>query len=289
MTKSFADDPSGLSGMGHDNVHDFFEQEDLEEYYGKDERKKPEKLSYYYDYVAYLHLFLVKEGKKKGFVLDSPSYLKTIKKLKIGWKRVTWEYNEIFPNTNKLSKELSELIVKKQRYDDVTSIVCSQDEKFLNEFCQGTMNHKRFGEIEEYPTCCINSHIENKWHEYEMVATALDPNLATSLAKSVVTMRNGSIFPFNEEQFDHESKMFSQILTTREKFPFVIHQACQKCLDSDQSPTSKLNTDFQEFCTKKAPEIYEKILDGAKGEILRQKKNLSISWKEFDEQRWHPS
>ena len=34
MTNHFADDPSPLSGIGHDNVHDFFEQEDLLGYYG---------------------------------------------------------------------------------------------------------------------------------------------------------------------------------------------------------------------------------------------------------------
>ena len=165
MTNHFADDPSPLSGIGHDNVHDFFEQEDLSEYYGTPDEKKT--LSYYYDYVAYLHLLLVKEGKKKGFVLDSSSYLKTIKKLKIEWKRVTWQHNEIIPDNNKLPKEFSEAIVRKYRHDDVRNIVCSPDEKFLNESCQGIINHKRFGEIEEYPTCCIKSFIENKWHEYE--------------------------------------------------------------------------------------------------------------------------
>ena len=227
MANPFADDPSPLSGIGHDNVHDFFEQEDLSGYYGSDttriRKTKPEKLSYYYDYVAYLHLLLVKEGKKKGFVLDSSSYLKTIKKLKIEWKRVTWKYNEIIPDNNKLPKEFSEAIVRKYRHDDVRNIVCSQDEKFLNESCQGVMNHKRFGEIEEYPTCCIKSFIENKWHEYEMVANSLNPKLPVSMVTSTVTMRNGSIFPFTEEQFDHESKMFVAILTTREKFPFVLN------------------------------------------------------------------
>ena len=40
MGKSFADDPSDLSGIGHENVRDFFEHEDLTEYFGKKEEQK---------------------------------------------------------------------------------------------------------------------------------------------------------------------------------------------------------------------------------------------------------
>ncbi len=81
MGKSFADDPSDLSGIGHENVRDFFEHEDLTEYFGKKEEQKM--ASYYYDYLAYLHLLLIKNGKKKAFVIDEASYLKPVTKLKI--------------------------------------------------------------------------------------------------------------------------------------------------------------------------------------------------------------
>tara|TARA_Y100000590_G_C15499556_1_gene931030 strand:- start:115 stop:987 length:873 start_codon:yes stop_codon:yes gene_type:complete len=286
MGKSFADDPSDLSGIGHENVRDFFEHEDLTEYFGKKEEQKM--ASYYYDYLAYLHLLLVKNGKKKAFVIDEASYLKPVKKLKIKWNRVTWEHNKSIPSTNSLPKKLTEAIIRKERYDDVTSILCSQDEEFLKEYCNGLINNKKRGEIEEYPTCCINSFIKNQWHEYEMVAYTITPEPDTSLATNIINITNGGLFPMNEEQYDHQTQMYRDLISTREKFPFVIHQACEKCLNTSESPSSKLNTDFQEFCKKEEPGLYENILLGVKGEILRQKYNVSISWEEFDEERWHP-
>ena len=121
-----------------------------------------------------------------------------------------------------------------------------------------------------------------------MVAYTITPEPDTSLATNIINITNGGLFPMNEEQYDHQTQIYRELISTREKFPFVIHQACEKCLNTSESPTSKLNTDFQEFCKKEEPGLYENILLGAKGEILRQKYNVSISWEEFDEERWHP-
>lgn len=141
--------------------------------------------TYYKQYVAYLHLLLVRHGEKKCFVFftDRVSFdplLKICKQLKFknsDWKQVNTYSIDKIPRTTKMDKEMAECIVKVGK-TDFNVVICSMDRASLVEMVGS--DHEKIGEIEQYPDCCVDAFIEHRWKKYEIVVSALGKPVAQS-------------------------------------------------------------------------------------------------------------
>ena len=267
--------------------------------------------TYYRLYVALLHLLLVRHKEKKcvfwfinpeqeeqGF---TPLYnvLKICKKLKFkpnDWKQVDTQFNEKIPRTRKMNKEMAECIVKVSRRDSHL-LFCSMDRAFLAEIvCE---DHEEMAEIEQYPSCCADAFIENKWEEYEIAVSTLGKPVAQSRVPAPAYrdwvgkraselgvpvelyidadfVLRGNMLT-NEQAYDSgaedllnqisldrttvSKKIYDKIANTIRKYPFVSHRACEGCLrDVKNSPTAIMNKQYSGFCKREHPELYEGII-----------------------------
>ena len=127
----------------------------------------------YYNYLALLHLILVKKGKKQGFVIPGliRNALKICKKLDLVFKKSDWYFVQSVGEDNPLSVETTEEIKKMTKgRGNTEDILCGIDDKILERFYSGAISNDRLGEFEQYPKCCIKEFTNNVWGDFVQAA-----------------------------------------------------------------------------------------------------------------------
>jgi len=153
----------------------------------------------YRNFVALLHLLLVKHKKKKCFVFFTEivgldKSLKICKKLKLPWNNLKMEYMEAPTHVSATMPEdlvgcIMEVSNLRTKWD---AVVCSMDKSVIAKIMRQTQSgesfrrfgHEQMASIEEYPECCAVEFIDMKWDVIEICAeivgkseegVALDP------------------------------------------------------------------------------------------------------------------
>jgi len=264
-------------------------------------------------WVALLHILLMKHKEKKGFVLFTDfcgldNALKICKRLKLeqhnNWEQLDTVFNEIIPRvrkrTVKMHEKMAECIVNLARRG-FHEIVCSMDKEFLVEITREQMDHKKIGEIEGYPNCCIDAFVENRWDLFETNASMLgkpiaqnrttqQPNFSSNINRTDYTT------PEEDEEFINRKarelglptqmiedadfviinafnsglggesleKQIESIAAGAKTYPFLTHIPCGDCLRNfENSPSAIMNNRFSDFCKFRFPELYEAIITDA--------------------------
>ena len=144
----------------------------------------------YRNFVALLHLLLVKHKKKKCFVFFTAmasldKSLKICKKLKLPWKKLKMEYMQEFTDgvVSTMPEDLIGCIMEVSGYlSNWNAVVCSMDESVLEKIMRQTQSgesfkrfgHKQLASIEEYPECCAVEFIDVEWEFVEICAEVVD-------------------------------------------------------------------------------------------------------------------
>ncbi|MGD0162110.1 MAG: hypothetical protein ABSB39_06525 [Candidatus Sulfotelmatobacter sp.] len=71
----------------------------------------------------------------------------------------------------------------------------------------------------------------------------------------------------NDVKVTVETSGHANLWKTDEAYPFVFHTACDSCLASSESPTGKLNAQFQTLAAELDPALQRTILEMARLEV----------------------
>ena len=231
----------------------------------------------YYDYLALFHIILVKKEEKKGFVIpELRNGTKICKKLKLPYEAGHPKNVMVASKDNKIPDRMTRAIIKffaDQIYEK--HIVCSNDLAS----CDGSIVE----DVEEYPVCCVNSFNENKWNDLTRSMEYVDENMK-EIQTGIIRQSKGEEFRSEEEGyvwmanrvvgkiiekaedsflnkniFNATQSIKKEYIQTREKYPFVFHQACSDCLSDSNSSSAKLNSRWCKLCQEEFPDLYHKI------------------------------
>ncbi len=218
----------------------------------------------YYNYLALLHLILIKKEKKQGFVIPGliRNALKICKKLNLVFKKSDWYFVQSVGEDNPLSVETTEEIKKMTKgRSNSEDILCGTDDRILERFYSGAISNERLGECEQYPKCCIKYFTNNVWGDFVQAAEIVgdDP-------KNVGKILNIQRATDQDERIFQRIKkiQLEDVAGTRINFPYVFHQACSNCLsDAKNSPSAKLNIEWSKIA-QEFPELNNLIVQGAR-------------------------
>ena len=153
VVKKFIDSPFQLCGDGFDFTGG------------------PEIRNHYRNWVALLHILLVKHGKKRGFVFNPSDVKLTIRicqKLKLPLKQTDVLVTEIVGKTRKMPEGYANALVKMQPeilgMKKVSSWITSRN----GEVDWNTVDVKKQGKFEGFPDCCVDAFIERLWNDFEL-------------------------------------------------------------------------------------------------------------------------
>ena len=262
LVKNFLSTPYQLSALG-----------------GTDEVSitgKVTKVSHYYDYLALFHIILVKKEEKKGFVIPIVrNGAKICQKLKLPHERVHGKLVRVASKDNKIPENITKEIINlgaKEKFEK--HIICSNDLAS----CDGLIVE----DVEEYPVCCVNSFNENKWNDLTIAmdyfrSKKMIVPLQQIVGKIIEKSEDGYL---NETMFNARQSIMMEYIQTREKYPFVFHQACSNCLSDSNSPSAKLNSRWSKLCQEEFPDLYREIKKGARQEAKKKTRRWSKTWEQ---------
>ena len=277
----------------------------------------------YHGWVSLLHILLMKHKEKKAHLLNTwacglDNALRICKRLKLEqhnhWEQLDTEFNEIIPKvrkrTVKMHEKMAECIVNLARRD-YHEIVCSMDKEFLVKIMREKMDHKKLGEIEGFPNCCIDAFVESRWDVFEINALMLDKPIAQNRTTQEPKKSTPNSSPeedeefisrkavelglptqmiedadfvilnaFNpglgDESFEKQRDDDEAVATGIRTYPFLTHIPCEDCIRNfENSPSAKMNNRFSDFCKFRFPELYEVIIADAKIAVSETGKRFS--------------
>ena len=233
---------------------------------------------HYYNYLALFHIVLVAKNKKKGFVIpEVRNGIKICKKIKLHYKIVSGFLPIMASKNNKIPENTTKEIINLfHNLKYAKHLVCSNDSTY-------DPDNRIVEDVEEYPTCCIDSFNENKWNDLTIAENqATEENLDKSDKYYVEMIIAGSEEAYlNETMYNHTKSIMHEYAETREKYPFVFYQACSKCLADSNSPSAKLNSTYSMLCQKEFPDLYQKIIEGAQLDAKTKISRWSKTWSEI--------
>lgn len=252
--------------------------------------KNPQRLSalgevdIYYDFVAFFHLILISKGMKKGFWVPGhiKPGIKICKELGIKFAKSDVESQAItVAEKNSISKELTDALVKLASGRDTSALVCGNDDELLQKYSKQILcNSYSLGEFEEYPECCISGFVNNAWGDYEEMAGILGDKLE-NVQEIHQNIRNGAV---SEKVFRRMKGIMLEFADGRIKYPYVMHQACTKCLnDIKNSPTAKLNSKWKKVCEEEFPNLNLELMKGAAREHVQKSYEYNRNYREWCE------
>ena len=236
----------------------------------------------YYDYVAFFHLILVSKQMKKGFWVPGhiKPGIKICKELGIKFAKSDVQTQTItVGEKNSISNELTDALVKLASGRDTSALVCGNDDELLQKYSKQILcNSYSLGEFEEYPECCISGFVNNAWGDYEEMAEILGdkPENAQVINQNI---RNAAV---NEKVFKRFKGIMLEYADGRIKYPYVMHQACTKCLnDIKNSPTAKLNSKWKKVCEEEFPNLNLELMKGAAREHVQKSWEFNRNYREW--------
>ena len=226
------------------------------------------------DFLALLHLLLIKNGEKKFHMLPHEyEYSKNIcslaDKLELKWKVVSgsrlFEYQKQVASIPQIVLDVIGNAI------DGTSdqeLVIAKDECALDDLEGSKFSDSNIGKILEYPDCCVNWFVNNKssgWEEvYEFVIENTSEGI-NSPAEPLAEM----MCQYNESDHVRSSKkridkiLVNHIAESRNTMPFIFFQPCDVCI-GPSSPARKLNEKYANFAKENYPQLYKIIIDEGK-------------------------
>ena len=160
VVKKFIDSPFQLCGDGFDLTGG------------------PEIRNHYRNWVALLHLLLVKHGKKKGFVFSNPpdaekkDVIRICNKLKLLLKQTDTCVTEIIGRTRKMPEGFAGSLVKMQPLilgiNKIPTWIASRTTSHSRRSSWNAIDAKKNGKIEGFPDCCVDAFIERLWNDFEL-------------------------------------------------------------------------------------------------------------------------
>ena len=231
----------------------------------------------YYDYLALFHIILVKKEEKKGFVIPIVSNgLKICQKLKLPHEKRYGKLVRVASKDNKIPENITKEIINfgaGEKYEK--HIICSNDLAS----CDGLIVE----DVEEYPVCCVNSFNENQWNDLTIAMDYVDENMKEiqgdiEIVEEIIEKSDDDYL--NETMFNARQSIMMEYIQTREKYPFVFHQACSNCLSDSNSPSAKLNSRWSKLCQEEFPDLYREIKKGAGQEAKKKTRRYSKTWEQ---------
>ena len=220
----------------------------------------------YYDYLALLHLILIKKGIKNGFCLagSTSNGIKICKKLKLLYAKadhITCSFT--VSDENSLSEETTKELVNRHTGHGIHDIICAREIKTVEKYSKEYFDPRSVGELEEYPNCCIEQFVKNVWGDYESIAKVVGDSI--DMVDQIYEFSRDCTA--SEKIFERQKFIQLEYGLGCKKFPYVIHQACSECLNGgNESPTGKLNSKWKQVCENEFGELNKEILLGAERE-----------------------
>ena len=115
------------------------------------------------------------------------------------------------------------------------------------------------GILLSYPECCVRHHTEIHANFERAFATAIIAAVGTDPVAVEQALR-GDL----KVEIPGDPTGSRNIRSTDERFPFVLHIACDSCLSSDDSPTAQLNRSYGELVRQYDRRFHQLFLELAK-------------------------
>lgn len=142
------------------------------------------------------------------------------------------------------------------------------DDHVLDDIRRVEQGKIRHGDLLGYPSCCVDwlSQVKTLMLElcYEHYCKDHHPNKTEELLKYL--KENVERVP-PKEVGETNRKISIHVAMTCQKFPFVVHHACGKCLDLQDTPTSQLNSNYRSFAKLISPALYTSIIEGSRKHV----------------------
>lgn len=118
------------------------------------------------------------------------------------------------------------------------------------------LNMDDAGLLLSYPDCCVRNQLKSnqKLHLAFLAALVRKFGNDTQAIANAIKEDVGVDVPEMEENF-------SDVSRTSALFPFVIHIACEACLQSDSSPTAALNSTYSSLIFHIDPAMHRTVLE----------------------------
>lgn len=113
-----------------------------------------------------------------------------------------------------------------------------------------------------YPRCCEMMDLRTKQRDHELFLAAIveeegdDPG---RVQQSLLERRE-----YRKASYDHCHEWNDRFVQTHARFPFVLHTACDDCLQAEQSPTAILNRQYEKLALSVSEELHLMVRWGAR-------------------------
>tara|TARA_B110001454_G_scaffold215439_1_gene236889 strand:- start:640 stop:1422 length:783 start_codon:yes stop_codon:yes gene_type:complete len=230
--------------------------------------------NYWPDYLALLHLLLIKHGEKKYHMTGSgtksaKNICSLAEKLGLKWRLVRgthfFEYQKQAVSIPQNVLDVFSNAMDTQRAEE---LVIAKDEATLDKLDDFVFSHSNNGKILEYSECCINWFVNNQssgWEEvYEFIIERSPEGInspAEQLAETMYQNHESDHVRTSKKRID--KILVNHIAESRNTMPFIFFQPCDVCI-GPSSPSRKLNEKYANFAKEKFPQLYKKIIDEGK-------------------------
>ena len=240
------------------------------------------------DFLALLHLLLIKHGEKKfHMVSKGEKYSKNLcglaDKLELKCKVVKgthlFEYqkqvdaleeSKIYKVNVSVPQIVMDAFGNEINGKSAEGIVIAKDENALDDLDGSVFSHSNVGKILEYPDCCVNWFVNNISSGWEEVYAYLMEQRAVKTytpIEDVIEMmkQNFEIHSVNKSRERINKILVNHIAESRNTMPFIFFQPCDVCI-GPSSPARKLNEKYANFAKENYPQLYEIIISEGKKE-----------------------
>ena len=125
--------------------------------------------------------------------------------------------------------------------------------------CVGMMS---LGTALSYPRCCEMMDLRTKQRDHELFLAAIVEEEGDEPAQVERALRERR--EYGKASSDHCHEWSDRFVQTRDRFPFVLHTACDDCLRPDESPTAMLNRQYEGLALSISTELHLMVRWGAR-------------------------
>lgn len=113
-----------------------------------------------------------------------------------------------------------------------------------------------------YPNCCEQMDLETRQKDHALFLEAVvdtEGDIPSRIEEALRARRE-----YAKATEDHCRQWDERFATTRQLFPFVLHTACDECLESGNSPSGVLNSQNEEIAIAVSEELHLMVRWGAR-------------------------